>query len=204
MNSGEGGFLTTDNPDIAARAVLLSGSYMFYKRHGARAPDRVFEDICLNTPNYSGRMDNLRAAIIRSQISSLDANCQRWNERYRVLEDGLDKILGVTIPKRCDNEFYVGSSIQFRLEDLDNTRLSNFVAKCSERGLDIKWFGEPHPRGFTSRYDSWHYLGNPQRMPNTLSILQNTFDMRVPLTFEIKDCEIIVGIIAEVISEMTQ
>ena len=28
MNSGEGGFLTTDNPEIAARAIILSGSYM--------------------------------------------------------------------------------------------------------------------------------------------------------------------------------
>ena len=37
MNSGEGGLLTTNDPEVAARAVILSGSYMFYQRHGARA-----------------------------------------------------------------------------------------------------------------------------------------------------------------------
>ncbi|MGR3628218.1 MAG: DegT/DnrJ/EryC1/StrS family aminotransferase, partial [Sulfitobacter sp.] len=35
MNSGEGGFLTTDDAAIAARATILSGSYMLYERHGA-------------------------------------------------------------------------------------------------------------------------------------------------------------------------
>ena len=28
-------YLTTDDPEIAARAIILSGSYMLYERHGA-------------------------------------------------------------------------------------------------------------------------------------------------------------------------
>ena len=32
MNSGEGEFLTTNDPEIAARAVVSSGSYMLYGR----------------------------------------------------------------------------------------------------------------------------------------------------------------------------
>ena len=31
MNSGEGGFLTTNDVDIAAQAIVLSGSYMLYE-----------------------------------------------------------------------------------------------------------------------------------------------------------------------------
>ena len=35
LNSGEGGLLTSDDPDFMARAIILSGSYMLYERHGA-------------------------------------------------------------------------------------------------------------------------------------------------------------------------
>lgn len=40
MNSGEGGFLVTDDAELAARAVLLSGSYMLYARHRAARGQR--------------------------------------------------------------------------------------------------------------------------------------------------------------------
>lgn len=204
MNSGEGGLLTTNDPEVAARAVILSGSYMFYQRHGARAPDEVFDEVRLHMPNYSGRMDNLRAVVIGAQIANLDANCGRWNERYKVLDEGLRGIAGITLPVRSDSEHYVGSSIQFRIDSLDHGRLQEFVDVCARRGLDLKWFGEDEPRGFTSRYDSWKYLGEVQALPRTLAILSNTFDMRVPLTFDTDDCRLIVEIISEVLSEMAQ
>ncbi|MEO0916310.1 MAG: DegT/DnrJ/EryC1/StrS family aminotransferase, partial [Pseudomonadota bacterium] len=55
INSGEGGFLITDDPEIAARATLLSGSYMLYPRHGAGPELEVFEPLRDTTPNVSGR-----------------------------------------------------------------------------------------------------------------------------------------------------
>ena len=33
INSGEGGLLTSDNEEMMARAIILSGSYMLYERH---------------------------------------------------------------------------------------------------------------------------------------------------------------------------
>ena len=68
MNSGEGGFLTTNDAELAARATILSGSYMLYERHGAAPSDEVFKRIRLETPNCSARLDNLRAAILRAQL----------------------------------------------------------------------------------------------------------------------------------------
>jgi dTDP-4-amino-4,6-dideoxygalactose transaminase len=55
-----------------ARAIILSGSYMLYERHGAAPPPQVFERVRLETPNMSGRMDNLRAAILLPQLARLD------------------------------------------------------------------------------------------------------------------------------------
>ncbi|MDB4074726.1 aminotransferase class I/II-fold pyridoxal phosphate-dependent enzyme, partial [Ascidiaceihabitans sp.] len=71
VNSGEGGFLVTDDPELAAKSIMLSGSYMLFERHLAAPDVEVFADIKYETPNISGRMDNLRAAILRLQIADL-------------------------------------------------------------------------------------------------------------------------------------
>lgn len=202
LNSGEGGLLTTDDAELAARAVIHSGSYMLYEWHGAAPEADVFRDIRLETPNYSGRMDNLRAAILRAQLAGLDENCRRWNDRYQVLEEGLRSIAGVVVPTRACHEDFVGSSIQFRLEGLGAAALPDFIDRAGARGVDVKWFGEAEPRGYTSRYDSWRYLGTQQPLPGTLEVLSTTCDMRVPLTFDTDDCRLIVEIIADIVGDL--
>ena len=100
INSGEGGLLTTADEKIIARAIMHSGSYMLYQRHGTAPIEETFNDIRLDTPNYSGRMDNLRAAILRAQLPLLDENCRRWNELYKAAETALNSISDVDVPVR--------------------------------------------------------------------------------------------------------
>lgn len=195
LNSGEGGLLTTDDPNLMARAVMYSGSYMLYQRHGAVPDAETFNDIRLDTPNYSGRMDNLRAAILNAQLPLLDDNCQRWNRLYRALETALSGISGVTLPVRPPSESYVGSSMQFRLDSLSRDQLKDFIARCAAHGVELKWFGSEAPHGFTSRYDSWRYLGPQPKLEKTLKLLSRTLDLRLPLTFDIEDMSIIAHII---------
>ena len=203
INSGEGGFLTTDDPEIMARAIMHSGSYMLFERHGA-APDKaVFDEIRLDTPNYSGRMDNLRAAILRSQLPGLEEHCERWNALYREAEKALSKIENVALSVRGELEYYVGSSIQFRPMQLTKDQIPDFIARCAGRGVELKWFGNADPQGFTSRFDSWRYLGEAPELPKTIAILSNTFDMRIPLTFDLEDIQLIGKIIGEVLGEFS-
>jgi len=197
LNAGEGGLLTTDDAEIAARAIVHSGSYMLYGRHGARPSDEAFEKVKLESANYSGRLDNIRAAIIRVQLTQLDANIQRWNERYRVLEDGLGQASGLRIVARPQHEFYVGSSIQFHADAVGPGGIPDFIDRCGKRGVEIKWFGSKEPVAFTSRYDSWAYAKNQRNLPQTLDVVSTTCDMRVPLTFSIDDCRDIAEIVAE-------
>jgi len=194
MNSGEGGFLTTDDPELAARAVVSSGSYMLYQKHGAIPSEEVFQKVRLDSPNCSARMDNVRAAIIRAQLPSLDDNIHRWNVRYRILEDGLRNAPGLSIVERLQHEEFVGSSIQFHATGMN---IPDLVDNCLARGVEIKWFGGAEPVGFTSRYDSWRYLGDQPELPGALKALSTTCDMRVPLTFSETDCHDIAIIIAE-------
>ncbi len=199
MNSGEGGLLTTDDPHIAARATLLSGSYMLYDRNGASPSADVFEAHKYQTPNISGRMDNLRAAILRPQIGKLAARRAAWRDRYTVLEQGLAGTPGLTLIPRPKQEDFVGSSIQVLLLDWTNTAIEDVVAACKARGVELKWFGAPEPAAFTSTYDHWQYAPTA-RMPASDRVLRGILDMRLPLTFSLEDCNLISRIIREEVS----
>ncbi|MEM8655374.1 MAG: aminotransferase class I/II-fold pyridoxal phosphate-dependent enzyme [Pseudomonadota bacterium] len=196
VNSGEGGFLVTDDPHLAAKAVMMSGSYMLYERHLAAPPKEAFDDIKYDTPNISGRMDNLRAAILRPQIADLATQCQRWNDRYYTLEDGLRDTSGLTVINRPAAEKIVGSSFQFLLLDWAASAVRDVIARCAARGVELKWFGAAEPVAFTSRYDSWRYA---QSTPMAASdrVLAGVVDLRVPLTFSLDDCALIARIIRD-------
>ena len=201
MNSGEGGFLTTNDAELAAKAVVSSGSYMLYGRHGAIPTEDIFRKVRQFSPNYSGRMDQIRASLLRSQLPQLDRNIDRWNKLYNKLLDRLRNMNNVTIPARNKKEFYVGSSIQFRLETLSTETIPDFIKACFNRGLELKWFGDIEPKAFTSRYDSWSYIENLPVLTNTLAVLEKTFDMRIPLTFSLEDCELICDVLQSEINK---
>ena len=194
MNSGEGGFLVTDNEQLMARAIMLSGSYMLYEKHLAAPPPEAFEALRYETPNISGRMDHLRAAILRPQLRRLDAQCEAWNARYKKVEAGLENLPGLTLVTRPSAEKYVGSSIQFLLLDWPAGAVEEVMQRCLSRGVELKWFGGAEPIGFTSRYDSWRYAQSAP-MPKSDRILAGLLDMRIPLTFSLEDCALIARII---------
>lgn len=202
MNSGEGGFLTTNDPVVAARACVSSGSYMLYGRHGAIPAEDVFQDVRLHAPNYSGRMDHLRAALLRAQLPAIEDSIARWNALYDRLAARLADMEGVVIPSRRQEEFYVGSSIQFRAEGLRRDQIPALMAACAGRGVELKWFGDDEPKAFTSRYDSWKYIDDIPHLPGTLAVLEKTLDMRVPLTFDLEDCDLIADIIADEVGDL--
>ncbi len=197
INSGEGGFLTTTDPEIMAKAIMYSGSYMLFDRHLAAPPVEVFEQIRFETPNFSGRMDNLRAAILRPQLKDIQRQCERWNERYYVLEAGFKKSDAIHIPERPEKEQFVASSIQFSVLDFDRDQIAILQSKCAERGVMLKWFGGAEPTGYTSRYDSWKYIDDMPKLKKTEEILETLMDMRIPLTFNLDDCQLIAEIVVE-------
>jgi len=199
INSGEGGLLTSSDPQIMARAIVLSGSYMLFERHSAAPSATAFADIRYQTPNCSGRMDNLRAAILRPQLKVLDENGRRWNRRYDAFVRGLlsSRSNSIHIPARHPLAYEVPSSIQFTIESFSDQQHSAFLQQCLQRGVELKWFGAAEPTGYTSRYDSWKYL-TLQHLPATDQLLRRLYDCRLPLTFSVKDCENIGNIIAQV------
>ena len=174
---------------------------MLYERHISRPPLEVFERYKKIIPNFSMRMSNLSAALIRSQLTDLDRKCQRWNKRYDLLEAELTGLSHIRIPKRHPKEGYVGSSFQFSLIAVDISKVETFLSTCAERGVEIKWFGAKEPVAFTSSWESWQYVKEFQSLPRTRRILDFMCDFRVPLTFSLDDCQTIAAVIRQVAEE---
>lgn len=203
MNSGEGGLLTSDDPEFMARAIVLSGSYMLYDKHGAAPGPEVFRDIRLDTPNMSGRMDNLRAAILLTQLGALETNIDRWNARHDLIADRLRGIPDVHVPHRPKAERYVGSSFQFLLPEATADQMRQVVHEAKALGVELKWFGADAPVGFTSNHHSWRYMP-AQSLPRTDAILAGLLDMRIPLTFSIEDCAHVAELLAHVVGKVVR
>lgn len=201
MNSGEGGLLTTDDAELAARATILSGSYMLYERHGAGPTPEAFADARYDMPNCSARMDALRAAILRPQLAELDTNIARWNARYALVEERLEAQHGIATIKLPSAEAHVGSSIQFCLPEFTAEQCRAMLDAAAARGVELKWFGAKEPAGFTSAHHSWRYVP-AQSLPTTDRIMATLFDMRLPLSFSRGDCALIAELICDAVSEV--
>jgi dTDP-4-amino-4,6-dideoxygalactose transaminase len=196
VNGGEGGLLVTDDEDIAARAILYSGSYMLYGQHRSRPSDAAFVRWKHVTPNYSMRMSNLVAGISRPQLALLPERARIWNDRHDRLAEGLARIPGIALPRRPQAEAYVQSSIQFRVLDLEGARFQQFLDGCQARGVYLKWFGNGEPKGYTSLSGHWHYLAEPQTPPATFAALERLCDMRIPLDLPKEAPAMLVEVIA--------
>ena len=202
-NSGEGGLLVTHDADLAAQAVLLSGSYMLYASHVARPGPEVFDRWKYHTPNFSLRMGNLPAALARSQLGAvLQERCARWNQRYHWLHEALLGEPHIRLPLRPPQEQFVGSSLQFSLVDMDRAQIQAAVAACARSGVHVKWFGADEPVGFTSVWQHWRYFGEEQTLPRAQRVLAGLCDLRLPLSLSQTDCEAIGQIIRHAVQSV--
>ena len=141
-------------------------------------------------------MDHLRAAILRPQLKELADKIIRWNERYMTIETILKDAKGLHLINRPAKEDFVGSSFQFLLSNCSYFEIKSIVESCRNRGVELKWFGQNEPKGFTSKYDSWRYIPT-QQMAKSDKIIDSILDMRLPLTFSIEDCKLVATIICQ-------
>lgn len=201
LNAGEGGLLTTNDAAVAARATILSGSYMHFDRHGAGPQNEDFAELRYQLPNCSARMDALRAAVLRPQLRMIDKSIAAWNRLYSVIAQGLSASNRISTIDRPAAETQVGSSIQFRIPGFTATQCEAVLVAASTRGVELKWFGGTEPLDFTSTHQSWRFM-EPQMLPRTDSVLATLFDMRLPLTFSTDDCALVSELICESVDEV--
>ena len=200
VNGGEGGLIVTDDEDIAARAILMSGSYMLYEQHAARPPMDVFERWKYVTPNMSMRMNGLVATLLRPQLPALAGNAARWGGVYDRVAAGLQGMQHLRLPEKPEKEGFRPTSIQFTFEGLSEQQMRAALKAAAERGVMIKWFGAEEPVGFTSRSGHWRYAP-AQDLPRTEAILARLCDVRLPVWLSEEDCDRLAAAIREAVEE---
>lgn len=193
LNSGEGGFLLTNDDVMAAKAICYAGSYeKLYTKHLMRPADEVFEAVKKSTPNYSLRMHAVSAAMLRPQIATLDERIAVYNRRYEYVEMRLNSLEHCYVPTQLPEVGIVADSIQFHLTDFTPAQLDVFVKETSERKLPVEVFGAISNARY---FRNWDFAPCTDNVDKTDKILQYAIDIRLPLMFTEEDfvdiCDIV-------------
>lgn len=189
LNAGEGGILVTDDPELAARATLMSGAYEhFWKRH--HGPEDIFRHWQNRLPHYNMRMQNLSAVILRPQVPLIDERA----ESGRINHDFTARILNgsarLEVPAHLPNETRAPDSIQFNLigMETDDEALA-FQAEAKRRGVSVQIFGlsKDNARAFWN----WRFLDEQPLLQRTRAMLMRACDVRLPVHLTRADCRVI-------------
>ncbi|MFM9974408.1 MAG: DegT/DnrJ/EryC1/StrS family aminotransferase [Beijerinckiaceae bacterium] len=202
LNAGEGGFLVLDDPDMAARAILHSGSYMLHAQHLSSPEADIIARHAQTTPNFSMRMTALAAALLRPQLRELPRRATRWNVIHDRISAGLARSQSIRLPFRHADQNYSATSVQFSLVGFDADETMTFLARTKVRGLPIKWFGANDQVGFTSAPRHWAYAGEQGGLTQTHAVLASLCDMRTPLAMTDDECDLAAEIVREAIESV--
>ena len=199
LNSGEGGFIGTNDPEIAAYTILGAGSYeKLYKKHIARPlDDEIFESMKQNVPNFSLRMSNLTAAVLMPQIDTIHERSEAYNLRYGQLVKLLSSVDNIYIPTPLKQVSRVGDSLQFNLRDLELNQVEEFVREAAKRGVQIQIFGSMDNARY---FKNWRYsFQDEPQLSQTVDIISFACDLRISLSFTHDDINLLGYIIKDVL-----
>jgi dTDP-4-amino-4,6-dideoxygalactose transaminase len=191
LNAGEGGLLVLDDPDLCARAVLHSGSYMLHGQHLSRPGAATMMRWEEETPNFSLRMTALAAALLRPQLAELPDRVARWRAIHDRIALRLAASPQIELPARHPGAEPAPTSVQFLLKGLDACEIERFVARGAASGVPIKWFGAARQHGFTSAPRHWRYARQQDDLVGTHEVLARLCDIRTPLSLSDEDCDLI-------------
>lgn len=191
LNAGEGGFIATDNEEIAAYCILAAGSYeKLYQKHISRPfNDELFEDIKFSVPNFSLRMHNISAAVLRPQIPRLENKINAYNERYEQLVRILSVVENIELVPALEQVKQVHDSVQFNLIHLSPAQADKFVQYTSEQGVKIQLFGHKDNARY---FKNWQYsFQETPALDQTEKIIRFACDLKLSLSFSSHDINLI-------------
>ncbi len=178
INAGEGGILITDDADLVAQAIIMSGAYEHnWKKHPvlqdafARHQNRL--------PLYNLRMSNLSAAVIRPQLPHLGTRVEDGRRNHDHVASLLAQSPHIHVPEPLPGEVRAPDSIQFNLVDLSDDEVETFVKAAETRGVKVQVFGTSadNARAFWN----WQFVPDLPELPKTRAMLMRACDVRLPV-----------------------
>ncbi len=180
INAGEGGILITDDPELVAKAVIMSGAY----EHNWKKHDIVGETAAKwqnRLPLYNLRMQNLSACVIRPQLAELPRRVNDGLANHDYVAAQLQESGYFDVPAPLAQETRAPDSIQFNLLDFTEAEARAFVMFAKENGASAQIFGlsEDNARAFWN----WQFIeGGTPDLPKTRAMLAKACDVRLPVS----------------------
>lgn len=199
LNAGEGGVLLTDDADLIARAVIMSGAYEHnWKKHPVLHD--AFAKWQNKLPLYNLRLSNLSAAVIRPQLAELDRRVRDGRRNHDHVAARLDQSPWITVPPSLPQEERAPDSLQFTLCDLSDVEVDAFVDTAKAMGVSIQVFGRStdNARAFWN----WEFLGPAPDLPKTRAMLARACDCRLPARLTLSDCDAVADVILSAIDHI--
>ncbi len=195
VNAGEGGILITDDPELAARCIIMSGAYEEnWKKHPGL--QNSFGHWQNRLPLYNMRMANLSAAVIRPQLPEIAGRVEKGRLNHDHVADVLNTCAWLDVPPPLPGEERAPDSIQFNLVgDWSDEQARTFQAGAKNLGVAVQIFGlsEGNARAFWN----WQFLGDMPDQPQTRAMLMRACDVRLPTRLAQSDLDFIAGALVQ-------
>ncbi|QLQ18156.1 MAG: aminotransferase class I/II-fold pyridoxal phosphate-dependent enzyme [Exiguobacterium profundum] len=189
VNAGEGGMLITDDPEIAARAVIMSGAYeQNWKKHPGL--QNSFGHWQNKLPLYNQRLQNLSAAVIRPQLPLVAERVEKGRANHDHVAARLNASPWLEVPEALAPEERAPDSIQFNLVgDWTDAQALGFQSAAKARGVSVQVFGLSE--GNARAYWNWQFLGDLPELPKTRAMLMRACDVRLPVRLTLAELDFI-------------
>ncbi|WP_422000821.1 DegT/DnrJ/EryC1/StrS family aminotransferase [Roseovarius mucosus] len=194
VNAGEGGIMVSDDADLIARAVIMSGAYEHNWAKHLTAPDAALEAAFARAQNqlplYNLRLNNLSAAIIRPQLAEVARRVRDGRTNHDYVAARLNTSPWMQVPEKLPLEERAPDSIQFNLVGMTEDDTRAFAQAAADRGIKVQVFGlsTDNARAFWN----WQFLpGAAPVLPKTRAMLMRACDTRLPARLTRPDLDLI-------------
>lgn len=200
VNAGEGGILITDDPELAARAIIMSGAYEHnWKKHPGL--QNSFHHWQNRLPLYNTRMQNLSAAVIRPQLAEVPRRVRDGRANHDYVADRLNTSSHLQVPPPLPQETRAPDSLQFTLTgDWTDAQAIAFQQAAMARGITVQVFGLS--RDNARAFWNWQFLPDQHDLPQTRAMLMRACDLRLPARLTRPDLDIIADALLAAVDEV--
>jgi dTDP-4-amino-4,6-dideoxygalactose transaminase len=207
INAGEGGILITDDADLVARAVIMSGAYEHnWQKHKGPKGDNsadlaeTFAKWQNQLPLYNLRMSNLSAVVIRPQLPELARRVRDGLKNHDYVADQLNASPYFHVPAPLAPEQRAPDSIQFNLVGMTDEQITEFSEATAKAGVKVQIFGRSadNARAFWN----WQFIQDLPELPQTRAMLMQACDVRLPVRLSRDELDVVASILTEAVSSV--
>ncbi|MGZ2256966.1 DegT/DnrJ/EryC1/StrS family aminotransferase [Roseobacter sp. A03A-229] len=201
VNAGEGGILITDDADLVARAIIMSGAYEHnWKKHPVLL--EAFSRHQNKLPLYNLRLNNLSAALIRPQLDALPQRVRDGRRNHDYVAKRLNTSPFIEVPDPLGGEERAPDSIQFNIVGLDEATVAAFARTADAEGVKVQVFGQSadNARAFWN----WRFIEDLPELPRTRAMLMRACDVRLPVRLTKDELDAVVAVLLKAIGKVTE